>query len=305
VRICADVGGSFVDFAVVGDDWQIRHRYKKPTPTQDWPAFVALFVEARARFAALVAAQTPVAIAFAGLIDQETGTILSANLPAIHGRRLAQDLGAELGCAVAITNDADAFVLAEAELGAARGHRRVFGIVLGTGVGGGLIEDGRILSGAGGVGGEWGHGPIFHSFADAADAIPVLPCGCGRMGCLDTLGGARGMERLHHFLHGADATSREITARWEAGDAAAARTIRCYAALVAGPIAMILNTFPATIVPVGGGLASAVPLVVLIDERVRAGMLKAPSAPLLVPTVLEGNGGLLGAALAVRSSRQA
>jgi N-acetylglucosamine kinase len=305
VRLCADIGGSFVDMGIVDTQGEIRDRQRFPTPVTDWQALVALFRGALDRHSAVLADEAPVCIALAGIVDPAAGTIVSANIPSIHGRRFGEDLGAALGGPVSIVNDADAFALAEATLGAGRDHRRVFGLILGTGVGGGLIEDRTILVDAHGIGGEWGHGEILVESPIAPGAVPVFDCGCGRRGCLDTVGGARGMERLHHFLHATDATSLEITAGWVAGDAACTATIDYYARLLAGPIATFLNSFPATIVPVAGGLSNCEPLIALLDERVRAGMLSRPATPVVVRTELRDRAGLLGAALGAGSTLHA
>jgi N-acetylglucosamine kinase len=297
VRLCADIGGSFVDMGIVDEHGDIRDRQRYPTPVTDWPALVALFRTALERHAADLDAGSPVCIALAGVADPASGTIVSSNIASIHGRRFGDDLRAALGRPVSIINDADAFALAEATLGAGRGHRRVFGIILGTGVGGGVIEDRAVVVDAHGIGGEWGHGEILVDSPIAPGSVPVFECGCGRTGCLDTIGGARGMERLHAFLHGAQATSVEITGGWIAGDPACAATIDYYTRLLAGPIAMFLNSFPATIVPVAGGLSNCEPLIDLLDQRVRAGLLTRPVDPVVVKTELRDRAGLLGAAL--------
>jgi N-acetylglucosamine kinase len=298
VKICADVGGSFIDIAVVDENASIQHRKKIPTPTGDWDAFVGVFADFQSDFADQLRGDDPISIAFAGLAAPDTGIMTSANIECIHGRPLARDLAAALGRPVFVINDADAFVLAEAVMGVAQGHRRVFGLILGTGVGGGLIEDGRIVTGPSGIGGEWGHGQIMIPTPKAPDAVPVFECGCGRKGCLDTIGGARGLERLHQFLHDRTAKSSHITASWEAGDAMATATIDYFCDILAGSLAMILNTYPATVVPVGGGLSNSAALIRELDQRVRRDMLDAPAHPILVATLLGGNAGLLGAALA-------
>jgi N-acetylglucosamine kinase len=305
LQICADIGGSFIDIAVVDDNTQIVRRHKTPTPVDDWSSFVGVFAEAQERYGALVGAATPLSIAMAGLIDPDDGRLVSANILCAHGRLFARELGAALERPVLVTNDANAFVLAEALLGAARGHARVFGIILGTGVGGGLIENGRILTGPSGISGEWGHGPIIHQSPLAPGSSPLFTCGCGRQGCLDTLGGARGLERLHGFLHHDERTSHEITAGWIAGDPACGATVEYYVGLLSGPVAMLLNTFPATIVPVGGGLANVPELITLLDSRIRDGMLRQTEVPVLVPASLGDKAGVLGAALAWSISEKA
>lgn len=299
MKICADIGGSFINLALIGDDLSVRRRAAYATPTLDWTAFVAVFADFIQKEAQGLSPDTTVCISAAGLVAPDRGVLTSANIPCANGRVLADDLAAALGRPVFVVNDADAFALAESALGAARGHSRVFGLILGTGVGGALVEDGRIVVGPKGVAGEWGHGPLITASPRAPGANPVFACGCGRTGCLDTVASARGLERLHHFLHGTRMTSRAITAAFDAGEADALATVDYYCDLLAGPLAMLLNTFPATIVPVGGGLANAASLLALLDERVRRGMLAPPSTPILIRAALGGDAGLLGARLAV------
>lgn len=296
MTVCADVGGSFIDLALV-DAATVLERRRWPTPVDDWDAFVEVFA-GFLRELGPAAADIPVSIALAGLCAGREGAVISANIACIDGRALGSELAAALGRPVTITNDADCFVLAEARLGAAQGHDNVFGLVLGTGVGGGLMLGGKLLAGRSGVTGEWGHGAIVTRPRGDGGATPWFQCGCGQWGCMDTIGAARGLERLHRFLHGEDRASRQITATWLAGEAGARETIDLYLELVSGPLAMLLNTVPVTAVPVGGGLSSCLPLVAALDAAVRARLLSPPSTPLLVPTILGGDAGLLGAALA-------
>ncbi|MEH3041248.1 MAG: ROK family protein [Sphingomonas paucimobilis] len=293
MRLCADVGGSFIDIAAFDDDARIVWRRKTPTPVGDWTAFVAAFADAVQAMPC-----EAVSIATAGLVDPASGKVTSANIPCIDGRALARDLGTALTLPVRVVNDADAFVLAEATLGAAQGHDRVFGIILGTGVGGGLVERRRIVSGAGGIGGEWGHGQVIHASPKAPDAMPVFACGCGRHGCLDTIGSARGLERLHRFLHGVEADSIAITEAAEAGDAQAHATVAWFCDLIGGPIAMLLHAVSATIVPAGGGLANATGLIAALDARVRASLLTPVATPVVVAGRLGDEAGLIGAFVA-------
>ncbi|KQM57838.1 MULTISPECIES: ROK family protein [unclassified Sphingomonas] len=293
MRLCADVGGSFIDIAAFDDDARIVWRRKTPTPVTDWAAFVAVFADA-----VQAVSCDRVGVATAGLVDPLTEIVTSANIPCIDGRRLAHDLGSAIGLPVRVVNDADAFVLAEATLGVGQGHDRVFGIILGTGVGGGLVERGRIVSGTGGIGGEWGHGQVIHASPLARHAMPVFACGCGRRGCLDTIGSARGLERLHHFLHGVDADSIAITQGADAGNVRAAATVGWFCDLIGGPIAMLLHAVSATIVPVGGGLANATGLIAALDARVRANLLIPVTTPVVMAGRLGDEAGLIGAFVA-------
>jgi N-acetylglucosamine kinase len=273
---CFDIGGSAIRYAAyTGALGKVKI---VPTPTSDFAAFAAAM-------AALIGDAAPerVAISLAGVVDPQDGRIQCANIPCLHGRVAAADLQAALGLPVAIANDADCFALAEARAGAGRGHANVFGIILGTGVGGGLVLGDRLIAGAG----EWGHGPV---------ATPRFPCGCGQAGCLDTVGGARGMERLHLHLHGQQQASTAIVAGWLAADGDAARTIDLYIDLLAGPLAMLVNTLGASVLPVGGGLSKSAELIAALDQAVRARMLRKTDAPLLVQGQSGAEPGLLGAA---------
>jgi N-acetylglucosamine kinase len=117
-------------------------------------------------------------------------------------------------------------------------------------------------------------------------------------GCLDTVGGARGLERLHRHLHGIDTGSVAVLEAWQADDPAAAQTVMLWRDLLAGPLAMVLNVVGSSIVPVGGGLANVPALIALLDGAVRANLLRSTDRPLLVPAALTVEPGLVGAALA-------
>jgi len=290
---CFDIGGSAIKYARASSADQLGALRRVPTPTTDFAAFVAVMADLIGADGAV----DGVAIALAGVIDPAHGRIQCANIPCLHGRTLAADLAAALGRPVWIANDADCFALAEARAGAGRGHGNVFGLILGTGVGGGLVLDGRLLSGAGGFAGEWGHGPVAAHYAGTPPAaIPRFACGCGQSGCLDTVGGARGLERLHLALHQMARTSTAIVADWLAGQADASRTIDCYIDLLSGPLAMLVNTVGASVLPVGGGLSNSAPLIARLDLAVRARMLRPTTHALLVPGQAGIEPGLIGAA---------
>jgi len=198
---------------------------------------------------------------------------------------------------VRVANDADCFVLAEARRGAGAGARVVFGVILGSGVGGGLVVDGRIVEGAGGFSGEWGHGPVMGRRMVGERVLEPFPCGCGQLGCLDTIGSARGLERVDAFLNGTGRSSLEVVERWGAGEAGAGRAIETWLDLVAGPLAVVVNLTGAGAVPVAGGLSNSAALVAALDRAVRARILRREGEPLVVASQLGADAGLIGAAL--------
>lgn len=287
---CFDVGGTFLKSGVMSDDGRIDDTASIPTP-----ASLAGFIDAVAHRLAHVG-DMPVAIAVAGVKTPGTGRVKSANIPALDDVALGEVLEARLGRKPVIGNDADCFALAEATFGAGRGKRIVFGIILGTGVGGGLVFNGAIVHGAGGLGGEWGHGPIAKSRAgDPPVDLPRFACGCGQEGCVDTVGSARGIERLHRTISGEALDSRAIVANWLKGEARARHTISAYLDLIAEPLALIVNTLDADIVPVGGGLSSVPELIAAIDAAVRKRTLRKAPEELIVPGALGRDAGLIGA----------
>lgn len=272
-----DIGGSRIKAArggvALGD---------VATPLHDAQAFVS------ALHGFLRPGDRAVAISIAGVVDPDTGLITVANIPCINGRSLAAELQAALGLPVLVLNDADCFALAEMAVGAARGHRNVFALILGSGVGGGLVIGGQIVQGAGGYAGEWGHGPVIRD--------PVFACGCGQKGCLDTVGSARGIERLHHHLTGEAIGSVEVIRRWRAGQPSPA--VPLWLELVGGQLAMVLNVVGASVVPVGGGLANDRALIAALDRAVRARILRRVDQPLVVVAEAGADAGLIGAATA-------
>lgn len=292
---CFDIGGSLIKAAYADAPGRIEIGGTLPTPVDDFDAFAAAITTLIGSSAAPIGG---VAISTTGVIDPATGKMTCANIPCIHGRPLAADLSKALGLPVFIANDADCFALAEALEGAGRGHRNVFGIILGTGVGGGLVFDGKIVTGAGGYAGEWGHGTALQTRAgNPATDIPHFSCGCGRSGCVDTVGGARGMERLFKALTGKVATSFDIIQSWQHGEADASRVIDIYLDLVSTVLALALNITGATIVPVGGGLSNSSDLISALDERVRSKMLYKSPTSLLVAAQLTVNPAFIGASL--------
>ena len=253
-----------------------------PTPLTDYAAFVT------ALRGFLRGDERGVAIAIAGFVDTATGRTTIANIPCVSGLYLQDDLSDALSLPVLVLNDADCFALAEIAQGSARGHRNVFAIILGSGVGGALVIDGKLVAGAGGFSGEWGHGPMIRD--------PAFACGCGQVGCLDTVGSARGLERLHHHLTGEQIGSVEVIRRWRSGQSSP--SVPLWLELVSGPLAVILNTVGASIVPVAGGLSNDTALIAALDRAVRARILRKTDRSLVVVATTGADSGLIGASVA-------
>ncbi len=293
--VCFDIGGTTIKGAAAYAPDDIRPAPRIPTPKTSFEDFAASL---KAVIDASGTTPDCVSLSIAGVIDAETGKATVANIPSIHGRRLKDDLEKALGLPVIVSNDADCFVMAESEIGSGKGHRVVFGVILGTGVGGGLVIDGKLINSDGGFAGEWGHGPVAATLAGNPPAtLPRFECGCGLTGCVDAIGSARGMEKLHQHLYAKTMSSEEIIDAWQSGDAEAARTIDILIDILASPLAMVINVTGATIVPVGGGLSNSKELLAALDEAVRARILRRFDRPLVVPAICRIEPGLIGSAV--------
>ena len=298
--ICLDLGGSFIKLGVMNAQDQLILLDQHKIPATSWDDFTALVRRMIAQHHLQFTASSAVAISTAGIVAPETGEIFASNIPAFHQHSLANELGALLQRRVIVHNDADCFTLAEALAGAGKGHKVVFGAILGSGVGGGLVADGRIITGQNGLTGEWGHGPITLTEVEIGGVVRRLPrkaCPCGQKGCLDSYGGARGLENLHKTLHDRTASSIEIIECWQQQDALAQQTVQAWLQIVGQPLAYTINITGASRVAVGGGLASVAPLIAALNEVVQGYVLRRTAHRLVVPGEFAHHGGMMGAAL--------
>ncbi|NIG18357.1 ROK family protein [Pantoea sp. Al-1710] len=301
--ICLDLGGSFVKLGVMDAQQQLTILDQQKIPADSWPDFTALVSRMIQQHQLHFSTDSPLAISTAGIVAPDSGEMFASNIPAFHQRNLSQALGELLQRKVIVHNDADCFTLAEAQAGVGKGHKVVFGAIIGSGVGGGLVADGRIITGQNGLTGEWGHGPITLTEVDIEGEtirLPRQPCPCGQKGCLDSYGGARGLENLHRTLHDVNASSLDIIAGWQQQEVQANRTIQVWLQLVSQPLAYTINITGASLVAVGGGLASVTALMEALNEEVQRYVLRSTQHPLVVPGAFAHNGGMIGAALLAR-----
>lgn len=289
--IAFDIGGTKIAAARVDADMTANEIGRTPTPIRDYDAFCTAIADLAGP------GGEPIGISIAGVVDPRDGRLTVANIPCADGKPLAADLEARLDRRVRVLNDAKAFALAEATVGLGKGHASVFAVIIGTGIGGAFVLNGRLVIGSTGSAGEWGHGPAAANRTGAA--LPIVRCGCGQPGCVDTIGGARGLERLHHQLSGIEADSPAILTAWQQGEPDAVRTLDVYLDVVGGALANTVNILDPDIVPIGGGLARNAALIAAIDAEVRARTLGKRLTPLCLSTETGPEKGLIGAALHV------
>jgi fructokinase len=194
-----------------------------------------------------------VGVGIPGAVSPATGLVKNANSTWLNGRPLREDLARRLQREVRIANDANCFALSEAVDGAATGRPVVFGVILGTGTGGAIVTDCRVLVGANAIGGEWGHNPVPWP---EPDEWPGPPCYCGRTGCIETFLSGPGLSRDHQAASGEALDAAAVAARAAAGDLVAAATMARYQGRLARALASVINIVDPHAIVLGGGLSN-------------------------------------------------
>ncbi len=249
MRFGIDLGGSKIEIVALAADGTERLRRRIATPCDDYAGTVAAIAGLVAQAESELGQRGTVGVGVPGAESRVTGLIKNANSTCLIGKPLRGDLEAALKREVRLANDANCFALSEATDGAAAGADAVFGVILGTGVGGGIVVHGRVLVGANAIAGEWGHNrlPGFE---------PVWPaCYCGRKGCVETFLSGPGMRRDHEAATGTVVDPPEILARAVAGDAACEATLARYEARLARALAEVINILDPDAIVLGGGLS--------------------------------------------------
>ena len=256
LRIGIDLGGTKTEIIVLDDHGNARLRHREPTPSGDYGAILDLVTRlvANAERACDVAPGTArVGIGTPGSLSRATGLLRGSNSVCMNGKPVKRDFETRLARKVAVANDANCFALSEAVDGAGRGAHVVFGVILGTGVGGGFVIDGRVLDGPNGIAGEWGHNPLAWP---RDDERPGAGCFCGRSGCIETFLSGPGLLRDHQ-LHGGAATSTQaIVEGCIAGDAVCGATFARYEERLARALAHVINIVDPDVIVLGGGLSN-------------------------------------------------
>jgi len=233
VRIGIDLGGTKIEGIALGNAGQVLLRRRVATPRNDYAGTVGAIAALVRGIESATGVRGSVGVGIPGALSRLTGLVKNANSTWLNGRPLHGDLEAALGRPVRLANDANCFALSEAVDGAGRGARVVFGVILGTGVGGGIVVDGRLLEGPNAIAGEWGHNPLP---LPAGDDLPLRRCWCGRAGCIETYLGGPALGR-----------EREVD-----GEAALAR----YEARLARALAGVINLLDPDVIVLGGGVSN-------------------------------------------------
>lgn len=251
MRIGIDLGGSKIEAVALGQGGTELARRRVPTPQGDYEATVRAVAALAAAIEAETGRQGRVGIGTPGAISPATGLIKNANSTCLNGRPLDRDLEKALGRPVRLANDADCFALSEAADGAAAGAKVVFGVILGTGVGGGVVVGGQVLTGPNAIAGEWGHNPLPWS---QGEERPGPACYCGKQGCIETFLSGPGLA-ADHARSGAGWERAEVIVAAAGNEPAAEATLRRYERRLARALAHVINLLDPDVIVLGGGLS--------------------------------------------------
>lgn len=292
-RIGIDLGGSKIEIAVLDAAGSEALRRRVATPAGDYDATVATIARLVEDAERERGAPCSVGVATPGSLSLATGLARNANSTCLNGRALRQDLERALGREVRLANDANCFALSEAIDGAGRGAGVVFGVILGTGVGGGIVVDGRIVTGANAIAGEWGHNPL----PLAGDDAPALPrCYCGRDGCVETFLSGPGLSADHARATGERLDAEAIAKRAAARDAACEASLRRYESRLARALAVVVNVLDPDVIVLGGGLSKLERLYESVPATWGRHVFSDEVRTRLAPPVHGDSGGVRGAA---------
>ena len=293
MRVGIDLGGTKIELGAIDDAGAIRLRQRVATPAGDYrgtvDAVCALVEEADTA----LGQRGTVGVATPGALSLVDGRIKNANSTCLNGKPLREDLERRLGRPVRLANDANCFALSEAIDGAACGASLVFGVILGTGVGGGIVVERRVITGANAIAGEWGHNPL-PSMGEEDHPLP--DCYCGRRGCIETYLSGPGMAADHQRKAGQGLAAEEIVRAAIAGDAKCEATLARYEARLARALASIINVLDPDVIVLGGGLSKIARLYESIPRLWRVHVFSDDVRTRLVPPVHGDSSGVRGAA---------
>ena len=244
-RIGIDLGGTKIEAIAMDKAGQILTRHRIVSPPSYTEALKAIS-QLTSNIETEIGAKARIGIGHPGSISPTTGKIRNANSTWLNDQFFERDIAEKLDRPVRLANDADCFALSEATDGAAKDVRIVFGVILGTGVGGGIVINGQLLTGAQKIAGEWGHNPL--PWPQETE-LPGHPCWCGQTGCIETWLSGPGMARHHLEAQGADLTAQQIF-KTDAGSKAR------YIDRLARALASVINLIDPDIIVLGGGVSN-------------------------------------------------
>lgn len=295
-RIGVDLGGTKIEAVALAPDGSEVRRRRVATPQGDYGGIIAAVVSLVEEVSDGLDTRPQVGVGTPGAISPFDGKMKNSNSTVLNGRPFDQDLAEALGRPLVMRNDADCFALSEAVDGAATGAEVVFGVILGTGVGGGVVVGCRALRGPNHITGEWGHNPLPWPRAEEAEG---RPCYCGKRGCVETWLSGPGFSADHRRVTGEEVTAPELVERARAGNADAVASLDRYADRLARSLAAIVNVLDPDVVVLGGGMSNVTELYELVPGRWSDYVFGGETATRLVANRHGDSSGVRGAAMLV------
>jgi predicted NBD/HSP70 family sugar kinase len=293
LRFGIDLGGTKIELCAL-DAGQVIHRERVATPAHEYRAIVEAIAGLVERAERTLGTQATVGICTPGAISSKTGRIKNSNTQVLNGEALDRDLAQRLGRDVRMENDANCFALSEAIDGAGAGAPVVFGVILGTGVGGGIVVNGRCLVGCNAIAGEWGH--IELPYLDAEDR-PLPACYCGRKACIETYLSGAGLRAEYQRRGGEPMAASEIASAATAGDPIAVQSLSRYAQRLARGLSVVINVLDPHVIVLGGGLSLMESIYPALPEELPKYVFSDHIATRVLPAVHGDSSGVRGAAL--------
>jgi fructokinase len=290
LRIGIDLGGTKIEVIALDGEHAVRARRRADTPKHDYAGTLRTIAELVAQVETEIGARGTVGVGAPGSLSPFTGRMRNANSVWLNGKRLDRDLAEALGRPIRLSNDADCFALSEAADGAGREARSVFGVIVGTGTGAGIVIDGHLLSGPNRIAGEWGHNPLPWP---QGDEIPGRLCYCGKRGCIETFLSGPGLTADFLRATGRDLTPPQIVA---AGDPDAEAALCRYEDRMARSLAGVINILDPDVIVLGGGLSNLDRLYRRVPERIGAHLFSDGASIDLRPPIHGDSSGVRGAA---------
>jgi fructokinase len=294
MRLGIDLGGTKIEIIALGDDNRERLRDRVPTPKTSYDDVVRAMRDLVVSAEQKMGQRGTLGVAIPGTISAVTGLVKNANSTQLIGHPLDKDLEAALARPVRVANDANCFALSETTDGAAKGKNIVFGIIAGTGVGGGVCTGGRVLIGAHGIAGEWGHNPLPAMSVEELEMAPH--CYCGKFGCIEAWCSGPALSAQYRRITGRDLKATEIAGEAERGDEKARIVMALYFDRFARAITSIVNILDPDAIVLGGGLSNIDALYLALPPLVEryAFMPEGPTA--ILKNIHGDSSGVRGAA---------
>lgn len=293
MRIGVDLGGTKIEAIALDDAGRTLARERVPTPQGKYGATLHAIAALVKKIEAGVEQSGTVGIGTPGALSAVTGRLKNSNSVCLNGQAIDVDLSALLGRPIRIANDANCFALSEALDGAAAGAKVVFGVIVGTGTGGGIVVNGEVIEGVNRIGGEWGHNPLPWP---TGDECPGPVCYCGKYGCIETFLSGPALSAHFQAFTGQTASAQEIAAHLQRGDRGAARVIEQYLDRFARALALVVNVLDPDVIVLGGGLSNMRKLYTSVPDLLARYVFSDTIRTRIVPALHGDSSGVRGAA---------